>query len=269
MGGSLEGSATGGGPASGPFAIGSLRTRAVDAAHAVGDSSLARQLEDVCCWAPAAAAIRERPQSVQWRGALQFFDGFPGGEQLAQVLYYTNNTSWSRPRFRYDPENLVQDHFSAMNKRWSGLRTEVIEPKNVNGHASQVKLDLALDRKTGEELAKVADRSEAMWAALSILSGTMLDPSDELSKRLQPTLSLAKSEDRALARLATVQYNQIIISAAQRAIWSDLLDNKNPALPLVRMSASGYMPLGERDGRFYIMRIGSGPFLTGYRSATA
>lgn len=267
-GGALEGSA-GGGPTAGPFAIDSLRARAVDAARAVGDPALARQLEEVCCWAPAAAYIRERPLSVQWRGALQFFRDFPGGEQLARVLYYTNNTSWSEPSFRYDPESLVQDYFSELGRRSSGLRTEVVEPRSVNGHASNATLELALDRQTGERLAKQADRSEAMWAALSILSGTMLDPSEELLRRLQPTLSLSRAQDRALARLAAVRYNQVIISAAQRAIWSDLLNGKNPALPLVRMTASGFLPLGEQEGRFYIMRVGSGPHLTGYRSASA
>lgn len=265
-GGSLEGGV--GGPAAGPFAIDSLRRGAIDAAQAIGDSALARELQEVCCWAPAASTIRSRPQSIQWRGAQQFFRDFPGGDQLAQVMLYTNNTIWSRPRFRFDPENLVQDHYSELNKRSSGLRAVVLQPSQFNGRLNETRLDLALDRETGEKLQAMSNRTEPMWAALSILSGTMLDPTEDLSRRLSPTLSLTRAQDRALARMATVRYNQLIISAAQRAVWSDLLDNKNPALPLVQLSASGLLPLGEVDGRFVVLRIGSGPQLTGYRSAS-
>ena len=73
--------------------------------------------------------------------------------------------------------------------------------------------------------------------------------------------------DRALARTATVRYSQIVIGAVQRAVYSDLLDGRNAALPLVQLSASGFLPLGEEDGRFLLLRVG-GTHLTGYRTGS-
>ena len=265
--GGTEGSALGG-PATGPFSIDSLRVRAVAAAHWTGDGALADELSDICCWAPAAAAIRRRPLSVQSKGMQSFFQDFPGGDQLAEIMLYTNNTAWQQPRFRFSPDGLVEQHYSLLQKSQSGLRTEVVKPGWLNGQGSQAQLDLVLDRATGERLGRAADRAEPMWAAFSILAGTMLDPTDMLSQRLTPMLSLSRREDRTLARKATIQYNQIVIGAAQRAIWSDLLDGENPALPLLQLSASGYLPLGEEDGRFFLLNVG-GTHLTGYRRGTA
>ena len=84
-----------------------------------------------------------------------------------------------------------------------------------------------------------------------------------------PALSLDRASHRALARTATVRYNQIVIGATQRAIWSDQLNGENPSLPLLRLSASGYLPLGEEDGRFLLLRVGNGTHLTGYRTGSA
>ncbi len=267
LGGGAEGA--GGGPASGPFSIDSLRARAVDAARWAGDGGLADELREVCCWAPAATAIRGRPLAVQSRGAEYFFREFPGGDQLTEVFTYSNNTAWRFPRFRFDPEGLVQQHYDRLQRPQTGVRTEVLTPAQLNGAATDARLGLVLDRETGDRLAKEADRSEPMWGALSILSGTLLDPTEDLSRRLSPTISLGRPSDRALARSATVLYNQIVIGAAQRAIWSDLLGGKNAALPLLQLSASGYLPLGEQDGRFYLLSLGGGRRLTGYRSGSA
>ena len=254
-----------GGPPTGPYSIESLRVRAIDAARLAGDSGLADQLREVCCWAPAAASIRERPLSFQSEGFERFVDGFPGDDQLAQVLFYTNNTVWHRPRFQLDPNDLVEQHYALRHQ--STPTIEVVKPSQLNG--SQAQLDLGLDRQTGERLAKEADRSEPMWAALSILSGMILDPTDDLSRTLTPWLSLGRKEDRSLARIAAVRYNQIVISATQRALWSDLLDGENPAMPLVQLSASGYLPWGEEDGRFFLLQPGGGTHLVGYRTGTA
>ena len=258
-----------GGPANGPYSIARLRTGAVAAARWTGDSTLAAELQDICCWAPAATAIRSRPLSVQSRGFEHFVREFPGSDQLAQVLLYTNNTGWQRPRFRFDPAELVEQHYDELQRSQGSVQIEVVKPGQLNGRGSQAQLDLGLDRGTGERLAKASDRGEAMWAALSILSGTMLDPTDQLSRRLSPWLSLTRKSDRSLARTAAVRYNQIVISAAQRAIWSDLLDNKNPALPLLQLTAAGYLPLGEENGRFLLVQPVGGTHLVGYRSGNA
>ena len=141
-------------------------------------------------------------------------------------------------------------------------------PDRLDG-GERAELGLMLDRSTGERLAKAADRSEPMWAALSVFSGMMLDPTDDLSQRLTPRLSLRRARDRALARTASVRYSQIVVGAVQRAIWSDLLDEVNPALPLLQLSAAGYLPLGEEDGRFLLLQVGEGSYLTGYRTGNA
>ena len=245
-----------------------LRARAVEAARWAGDVSLADELQDVCCWAPAATAIRQRPLGLQTKGARYFFHDFPGGDQLAQILVYANNTAWRAPRFRFDPESLVARHYALLERSATGIRTEVLTPDALNGAGAQGQLGLVLDRKTGERLAEASDRSEPMWAALSVFSGMMLNPTDDLSSRLTPLLSLSRPRDRLLARTAAVRYSQIVIGAVQRAVWSDLLGGVNPALPLVQLSAAGYLPLGEEDGRFLLLRLGNGggTHLTGYRT---
>ena len=258
-----------GGPPAGPFSIDSLRARAVETAGWLGDQALATELSEVCCWAPAATALRRRPLDVQSRGAERFFEEFPGGDQLGQALFYTNNTSWSHPRFRLDPERLVSEHYALLRRSQAGLRTEVLTPERLSADSSGAQLGLMLDRATGERLAMSADRAEPMWAALSVFSGMMLDPTDELSRRLRPRLSLRRAAHRALARTATVRYSQIVIGAVQRAIWADQLGGANAALPLVQLSASGYLPLGEQDGRFLLVRPAAGSHLTGYRTRSA
>jgi len=260
--------AAGGGPATGPFSIAALRTRAVEAARFIGDDGLAHELSEVCCWAPAATAIRQRPLDVQARGAAYFFQDFPGGDELAQVLQFSNNTTWRQPRFRFDPDNLVANHYTQLQKSQRGVRTEVISPDKLNGAGLNADLGLLLDRASGERLAAAADRAEPMWGALSIFSGILLDPTTDLTQRLSPSLSLSRAHDRALARMASVRYSQVVIGAVQRAIWSDVLDGANPALPLVQLTAAGYLPLGEEDGRFIILQP-AGARLTGYRSASA
>lgn len=265
--GNVAGGGEIGGPSTGPFSIDSLRARAVDAARFAGDDALGDELSDVCCWAPAATAIRKRPLDVQNRGAEYFFRDFPGGDQLAEILHYTNNTSWHTPKFRFDPDTLVDQHYSQLQRAQSGIRTEVLTPDRLSDLDSAARLDIMLDRSTGERLASAADRSEPMWAALSVFSGMMLDPTDELSRRLTPLLSLRKAAHRSLARTATVGYSQIIIGAIQRAVWSDLLGGLNPTLPLVQLSAAGFLPLGERNGRFLLLQPAtSGARLTGYPS---
>lgn len=258
-----------GGPTSGPYSITRLRAGAVSAAGWAGDTALASELQDICCWAPAATAIRSRPLSVQSRGFEHFVREFPGNDQLAQVLLYTNNTGWDRPRFRFDPAELVENYYDGLERKSGGLQIEIVKPGELNGRGTQAQLELGLDRATGEQLAKASDRSEAMWAALSILSGTMLDPTEQLSRKLSPWLSLTRKSDRSLARTAAVRYNQIAISAAQRAIWSDLLDNKNSALPLLQLTAAGYLPLGEENGRFLLIQPVGGTHLVGYQSGNA
>jgi hypothetical protein len=265
----LSGAAEPGGPPTGPYSADSLRAGAVKVARWLGDEALADELQDVCCWAPAAAAIRRRPFDIQSRGAQRFFRDFPGGDQLAEILLYANNTAWRTPRFRLDPEGLVEQHYAQLRRKQSGVRTQVLTPDRLNGGGSRAELGLVLDRETGERLATAADRAEPMWAALSVFTGIMLDPSDDLSRRLSPSLSLKRARDRALARTAAVTYSQIIIGAVQRAIWSDQLDGGNPALPLVQLSAAGYLPLGEEDGRFLLLRPAGGTRLTGYRTGHA
>ncbi len=259
-----------GGPTSGPFSIDSLRARAVEAASFAGDGGLADELTDVCCWAPAATAIRKRPLDVQAKGAEYFFRDFPGGDQLAEILQYTNNTAWRTPKFRFDPDSLVERHYSLLQRRPSGIRTEVITADRLNEAEASARLDLMLDRGTGERLAKAADRSEPMWAALSVFSGMMLDPTDDLSRRLRPLLTLQRASHRSFARTATVGYTQIVIGAIQRAVWSDMLGGLNPTLPLVQLSAAGYLPLGESNGRFLLLQpAGVGTRLTGYKTGHA
>jgi hypothetical protein len=258
-----------GGPPSGPFSVDSVRARAVEAARFVGDEGLASELESVCCWAPAMGAIRERPLALQERGIQYFFQDFPGGDQLAEVLHYTNNTMWRTPRFRFDPENLVSKHYELLRKPQTGVRTDVVTAENLNGEG-RGELGLMLDRGTGDRLAQAADRSEPMWAALSIFSGALLDPTDDLGHRLTPLLSLRRTHDRALARDAAVTYSQIVLGATQRSVWGDLLDEGNAALPLVQLSSAGYLPLGERDGRFVLLQpYSGGSRLTGYRTSNA
>jgi hypothetical protein len=255
-----------GGPASGPYSSESLRALAVASANHVGDGGLASELAEVCCWAPAATAIRSRPLAVQERGAQFFFRDFPGGDQLAETMLHTNNTSWHRPAFRANPDSLVADHYSLLQKSANGVRTEVLTPSQLASRGAGANLGLVLDRKTGDRLATTADRAEPMWAALSIFSGMMLDPTDELSRSLTPSLSLTRSSDRAAARMATVRYSQTVIGAIQRAIWADQLGGANPALPLVRLSSAGYLPLGEEGGHYLLLNV-SGTRLTGYRTA--
>lgn len=262
----LPGGAGRGGPPTGPYSIESLRGRAVDAALAVGDRDLAGELREVCCWAPAAAAIRSRPLDVQAQGAQHFFQDFPGGDQLAEVLLHANNTSWRRPRFRFDPESLVARHYEQLQRPQNGVRLRLLTPERLNGRGLRGDLGLMLDRATGERLASTADRAEPMWAALSVFSGILLDPTDSLSRRLTPLLSLTRAYHRALNRIATVRYSQIVIGAVQRAVWSDMLRGANPALPLVQLSSAGYLPLGEEDGDFLLLRVGGGRRLTGYRT---
>jgi hypothetical protein len=257
----------GGGPPSGPFSIDAVRARAVEAARWAGDSDLADELTDVCCWAPAATAIRSRPLEVQTRGAEYFFRDFPGGDQLAEVMVHTNNTAWRTPRFRLDPDSLVERHYELLQKAQRGVRTVVLTPDRLNGQGASGDLGLVLDRKTGDELARVANRAEPMWAGLSIFSGMMLDPTESLSNNLTPALSLSRMHDRALARAATVRYSQIVIGAVQRAVWSDHLGGRNPALPLVQLTSTGFLPLGEDDGRFVLLRVG-GRHLTGYQTGS-
>lgn len=271
-----SGGAEPGGPPTGPYSVESVRARVVETARWVGDEALAAELRDVCCWAPAAAAIRRRPLDVQSRGAQRFFQDFPGGDQLAQIFLHANNTAWHTPRFRFDPEGMVAQHYALLRRadarpsglRQSGVPTQVLMPDGLNGSGSRAELGLVLDRKTGERLAKSAERAEPMWAALSVFTGMLLDPTDDLSRRLTPRLSLSRARDRALARMATVRYSQIVIGAVQRAIWSDLLGGANAALPLVQLSAAGYLPLGEEAGRFLLLRVGEGSHLTGYRTGS-
>lgn len=254
-----------GGPTSGPFSIDALRAGAADAARFAGDEGLAAELQSVCCWAPAATAIRQRSLGVQQRGAERFFRDFPGGGQLAEVLVHTNNTAWRSPAFRFDPERLVARHYELLQRSQSSVR--VLTPDTLHGVGARADLGLMLDRKTGERLAQAAGRAEPMWAALSIFSGMMLDATDELSRRLTPMLSLTRASDRALARAATVRYSQAVLGAVQRAVYADLLDGGNAALPLVQLSSAGYLPLGEEDGRFLLLHLG-GPSLAGYRTGS-
>ena len=169
-GGPMDAPIQGGGPTAGPFSITALRQRAVDSALHAGDTGLADQLRDVCCWAPAAAAIRERPLAVQQHGAEYFFRDFPGGDQLADVLFHANNTEWQRPRFNFDPDTLVARHYDALQKSQTGIKTEVVSIDKLNGRGLNGELGLMLDRKTGDRVAQSADRAEPMWAALSIFS---------------------------------------------------------------------------------------------------
>jgi len=258
----------GGGPASGPFSIEMLRMRAAEAAIHAGDAGLANELRDVCCWAPAASAIRERPLAVQQKGAEFFFRDFPGGDQLADVLFHANNTAWQRPQFRFDPDTLVAKHYEALNKSQTGVRTEVVSIDKLNGRGLNGELGLMLDRKTGERLQNAsAGRGEPLWAAMSIFSGILLDPTEGLTQRLSPFISLRRAEDRALSRSASIRYSQTVLGSVQRAVWSDQLDEKNPALPLVRLSSAGFLPLGEEGGEFLLLNLGGRKRLTGYQTA--
>ncbi|MCH8009931.1 MAG: hypothetical protein IIC91_13820 [Chloroflexi bacterium] len=266
---SSTGTAELGGPASGPFSITSLRAQAVQAARWAGDETLASELQEVCCWAPAATALRRRPLDVQVKGAERFFSTFPGGEQLADILVQTNNTSFKRPKFQVDPDELVARHYEMLRRPQGTVRKRVLTPKQLEQHGARAELGLMLDRKTGERLAQTAERSEPMWAALSVLSGMMLDPTSELSSRLTPQLSLSRARDRAIARTATVRYSQVVIGAAQRAIWADVIDEDNAAIPLLQLSAAGYLPLGEEDGEYLLLRVdGRSTRLTGYQTGS-
>ena len=258
-----------GGPATGPFSIDSLRAQAVQAARWAGDGPLADELQDVCCWAPAATALRKRPLDVQTKSAERFFSTFPGGDQLANVLVRTNNTSFQKPAFLVDPDEMVERHYAMLRKPQGTIRKLVFTPQQLDGRGASAELGLMLDRKTGERLAQTAERSEPMWAALSVFSGIMLDPTDELSSQLTPQLSLRRARDRALARTASIRYSQIVIGAVQRAIWSDVIAEDNAALPLVELTSAGYLPLGEEDGRFLLLRVdGRNEQLTGYRTGS-
>jgi hypothetical protein len=84
---------------------------------------------------------------------------------------------------------------------------------------------------------------------------------------MSPFISLRRSEDRALSRAASIRYSQVVLGSVQRAIWSDQLDEKNPALPLVRLSSAGFLPLGEERGEFLLLNLGGGKRVTGYRTA--
>ena len=265
--GPMDSPILGGGPATGAFNIDSLRQLAADAALHAGDRGLANELRDICCWAPAASAIRERPLAVQQRGAEYFFRDFPGGDQLADVLLHANNTGWQRPRFNFNPDTLVAKHYEALQKSQTGIRTEVVSIDKLNGRGLKGELGLMLDRQTGERLEKAADRAEPMWAALSIFSGILLDPADSLSRRLSPFLSLTRSQDRALTRSAAVRYSQTVLGSVQRAIWSEQLGGRNAALPLVRLSSAGFLPLGEERGEFLLLNLGGGKRVTGYQTA--
>ncbi len=262
-----SGGLAGGGPATGPYSIASLRARAVASAQHTGDTGLASELQEVCCWAPAATAIRSRPLALQERGAQYFFRNFPGGEQLAEAMVHTNNTSWRNPRFQANPDHLVASHYEKLQRSSWGVRTQVLTPEQLNGRGAGANLGLGLDRKTGERLAAAADRAEPMWAALSIFSGMMLDPTDELSRSLSRKLSLTRANDRALTRIAAIRYSQIVIGAIQRAVWSDVLGGANAALPLVQLSAAGLLPLGEQEGEFLLLNVGGGSRLTRYQTA--
>jgi hypothetical protein len=267
----LSGLAQPGGPTSGPYSVDMLRARAVEAARYAGDVALGDELKEVCCWAPAAAAIRERPLALQEKGTGYFFRDFPGGDQLAEIMFYSNNTQWRTPRFNFDPESMVERHYSMLQRPSAGIKTEVVSAEKLNGAGARGTLGLVLDRPTGDRLAKAADRSEPMWAALSVFSGMLLDPTDDLSRRLTPLLSLNRTEDRLLARNASIRFSQAVIGGAQRAVWSDMLNGVNPALPLVQLSAAGYLPLGEEGNRFYLLRIAENnkTYLTGYRTGSA
>lgn len=258
-----------GGPAAGPFSIDSLRAQAVQAARWAGDEQLAAELQNICCWAPAATALRRRPLEVQTKGAQRFFSTFPGGDQLADILVQTNNTSFKTPRFQVNPDELVERHYSMLRKPQGTIRMEVLTPQQLQSRGQSAELGLMLDRKTGERLAQTAERSEPMWAAISILSGMMLDPTDELSSRLTPQLSLKRARDRAIARTATIRYSQVVIGAAQRAVWADVIEEENAALPLLQLSAAGLLPLGEEDGRYLLLKVaGNSNRLTGYQTGS-
>ena len=266
---SSTGTAELGGPATGPFSIDSLRAQAVQAARWAGDGPLADELQEVCCWAPAATALRKRPLEVQAKSAERFFSTFPGGDQLADVLVRTNNTSFQKPKFLVDPDEMVERHYAMLRKPQGTIRKHVFTPQQFDGRSASAELGLMLDRKTGERLAQTAERSEPMWAALSVFSGIMLDPTNELSSQLTPQLSLRRARDRALARTASIRYSQIVIGAVQRAIWSDVIDEDNAALPLVELTSAGYLPLGEEGGRYLLLRVdGRNEQLTGYRTGS-
>ncbi len=266
---SSTGTAEAGGPATGAFSIDSLRAQAVQAARWAGDVPLADELQEICCWAPAATALRKRPLEVQTKSAERFFSTFPGGDQLANVLVKTNNTSFQKPKFLIDPDEMVERHYAMLRKPQGSIRKQVFTPQQLEGRGINAELGLMLDRKTGERLAQTADRAEPMWAALSVFSGMMLDPTDELSSQLTPQLSLRRARDRALARTATIRYSQVIIGAVQRAIWSDVIDEDNAALPLVELTSAGYLPLGEEDGSYLLLRVdGRSEHLTGYRTGS-
>ncbi len=258
-----------GGPATGPFSIDSLRAQAVQAARWAGDELLADELQEICCWAPAATALRKRPLQMQAKSAERFFSTFPGGDQLANVLVQANNTSFKKPKFMIDPDEMVERHYAMLRKPQGSIRKQVFTPQQLEGRGVHAELGLMLDRKTGERLAQTAERSESMWAALSVFSGIMLDPTDELSSQLTPQLSLRRARDRAIARTATIRYSQVIIGAVQRAIWSDVIEEDNAALPLVELTSAGYLPLGEEDGRYLLLRVdGRNEQLTGYRTGS-
>ena len=266
---SSTGTAELGGPASGPFSITSLRAQAVQAARWAGDETLASELQEVCCWAPAATALRRRPLDVQVKGAERFFSTFPGGEQLADILVQTNNTSFKRPKFQVDPDELVARHYEMLRRPQGTFRKRVLTPKPLEQHGARAELGLMLDRKTGKRLAQTAQSSEPLWAPLPVLYGMVLRPITALSRPFAPHPPLSRARDRAIARTATVRYSQIVIGAAQRAIWADVIDEDNAAIPLLQLSAAGYLPLGEEDGEYLLLRVDDrSTRLTGYQTGS-
>ena len=80
-------------------------------------------------------------------------------------------------------------------------------------------------------------------------------------------LSLNRSYDRALSRSASIRYSQMVLGSVQRAVWSDQLAGKNPALPLVQLTSSGLLPLGEENGDFLLLSIAGNKRVTGYQTA--
>ena len=48
-----------------------------------------------------------------------------------------------------------------------------------------------------------------------------------------------------------------------------MIDEDNGAIPLLRLSASGYLPLGEENGEYLLLRLdGRSTRLTGYETGS-